>query len=250
MEEFNFIRYISNNPLLKEIEDASSANLAALDAEKVEDLSFKFKSKKGPTPSGVLSHDIITIEVFNAPGKKNIQLSPYHLIFGESSVSIFDALGVNETAGLTREGAEEHIKELETKGQNETYNGAYIAGLCNWAGTEVYEFINVGRAILPGYAWRVIPHESLHMTRMLITMEANEYVRTNAGKDKWWEDERAKFVNMNDENEEYFAEVLERVSAIAYDRWENVKGDFQLPPKPEETTPLKPEEYKNKNIEL
>lgn len=229
------------------MKDANIANLAALNAERVEDLSFKFRSKSGPTSKGVLSHDIITIEVFNAPGKENIKLEPFHMIFGDSSLAIFDAFGTDEVAGLTRSDAEKHIQDLKARGQNETWNGANIAGLCNWAGSEVFYFINGARAIRPGYANRVLAHESLHMARMLITMEANEYVRTNAGKDKWWEDDRATFVNMNDENEEYFAEVLERVNAIAYDRWDKAKGKITMPSNPGNAKALTADEYKTNN---
>jgi len=230
-------------------EDANIANLAALDIETVEDLSFKFKVKKGPTAKGVLLHEIITIEVFNTPDKENIQFQPYHLIFGDSSMAIFDAFNVDETAGLTRRECQEYLDKLKAEGKTETWDGAYIAGLCNWAGNQIYQFINVGRSIFPGYANRIIPHESLHMARMLITLEANEYIRSNAGKDKWWEDERAVFTQLSDDNEEYFAESLERVSAIAYDRWDKVKGKVKLPAKnaQSEKTSLSPEEYKTNN---
>ena len=237
--------------LLKEMsqKDANIANLAALDAETVEDLSFKFRVKKGPTAKGVLLHEIITIEIFNAPGKENIQFLPYHLIFGDSSIAIFDAFGVDETAGLTRSECQEYLDKLKAEGKTETWDGAHIAGLCNWSGDQIYQFINVGRALLPGYANRIIPHESLHMARMLITLEANEYIRTNQGKDKWWEDSRAAFTQLSDENEEYFAESLERISAIASDRYDKVKGKVKLPVKgpKSEKAPLSPAEYKTNN---
>jgi hypothetical protein len=237
--------------LLQEMsqKDANIANLAALDVETVEDLSFKFRVKKGPTAKGVLLHEIITIEIFNAPDKENIKFQPYHLIFGDSSMAIFDAFGVNETAGLTRGECQEHLDKLKAEGKTEAWDGAYIAGLCNWSGDQIYQFINVGRAILPGYANRIIPHESLHMARMLITLEANEFIRTNQGKGEWWADDRAVFTQLSDENEEYFAESLERISAIAYDRYDKVKGKVALPSKGprSDKAPLAPAEYKTNN---
>lgn len=224
--------------------DANIALMASVGAESVEDISFKFKSTKGPTPKGVLSHDIITIETFNLENKENIKFHPYHLIFGETSLAIFDVFGVDETAGLTRKGAESHIEKLALEGKNEKEDGAYIAGLCNWSGDQIYQFYNAGRISNPGYANRVIPHESLHMARMLITLEANEYIRTNQGKEEWWKDDRAVFTQLNDDNEEYFAEALERVNAIAYDRWDKIQGIID---KSQSISPLKAREYKSHN---
>ena len=211
--------------------NANIANLAALGAETVEDLSFKFRSRPGPKPKGVLVHDIITIDVFNSPDKENIQFEPYHLIFGDSSMAIFDAFNVNETAGLTRRECQAHLDKLAAEGKSETWDGAYVAGLCNWAGDQIYCFYNVARLLWPGYANRVLPHESLHMARMLITLEANEFIRTNQGKGEWWADDRAAFTQLSDENEEYFAETLERCNAIAYSRWDNAKTMMKAPPK-------------------
>lgn len=231
--------------------DAVIATLAEIGADTVEDISFKFKSRKQPTKKGVLSHDIITIEAWNVPDgyKENVQFLPYHLIFGENSMAIFDALGVNEVAGLTRVDCQAHLDKLKDEGKTETYNGAFIAGLCNWSGEQIFQFINVGRASLPGYSNRIIPHESLHMARMLITIEANEFIRTNQGKGEWWVDDRATFTKLEDESEEYFAETLERVSAIAYDRYDKIKGQFKVPVKPTgtEVKPLAPDEYKKNN---
>jgi len=238
--------------ILKEsdINKAAIANLAAVGAESIEDISFKFRSKPGATPKGVLSHDIITIEVFNTPDKENIQLLPYHLIYGDSSLAIFDVFGVNETAGLTRTECIEYLENLKKEGKSETWDGAYIAGLCNWAGSDIYQFINVARASLPGYANRILSHESLHMARMLITLEANEFIRSNQGKGEWWLDDKAVFTKLDDNNEEYFAETLERITAIAYDRWDKVKGKFNVPPKSDSTKPLAAGEYKTNNATL
>ena len=229
-------------------EDANIANLAALGAETVEDLSFKFRSRPGPKPKGVLVHDIITIDVFNSPDKENIQFEPYHLIFGDSSMAIFDAFNVNETAGLTRRECQAHLDKLAAEGKSETWDGAYVAGLCNWAGDQIYCFYNVARLLWPGYANRVLPHESLHMARMLITLEANEFIRTNQGKGEWWADDRATFTQLSDENEEYFAETLERCNAIAYSRWDNAKTMMKAPPKP--AAPVSPSVGKTTGVDV
>lgn len=211
--------------------DANITNLAALGAETVEDLTFKLKSKKMSTGKGVLIHDYITIEAFNLPDRESIQFQSYHLIFGESSMAIFDAFGVNETAGLLRSDCQAHLDKLKVNGESETWNGAFIAGLTNWSGAELYVFYNVGRLLWPGFANRVLPHESLHLTRDLITINANEYIKQNQGKKDWWADDRATFTNLEDNNEEYFAETLERCNAIAYSRWDNAKTMMKAPPK-------------------
>ena len=224
--------------ILNEIsqEDANIANLAALGAETVEDITFKFKSKKMSPAKGVLIHDYITIEAFNLPDRESIQFQSYHLIFGESSMAIFDAFGVSETAGLSRNDCQAHLDQLKANGQSETWDGAFIAGLTNWSGAELYVFYNVGRMLWPGFGNRVLVHESLHLTRDLITINANEYIKQNQGKKDWWADDRAVFTKLEDSNEEYFAETLERCSAIAYSRWDNAKTMMKAPPKTKSTT--------------
>jgi hypothetical protein len=55
-----------------------------------------------------------------------------------------------------------------------------------------------------GHAHRLLAHEPLHMARLLITTIEKpdiDYI-----KDPW--------VNLTDANEEYFAEMLERVATI------------------------------------
>lgn len=223
---------ISLKKLLKELSQIDPNQAAvSLDNVVVEDLSFPFHVTKGPTPDGVYSHEIITISAFDTPDKENVKLQSYHLIFGESSMAIFDAFGVDETAGLTRVECQQHLDRLAQEGKTETWDGAYIAGLTNWSGDQLYCFYNVGRISMPGYCYRVLPHESLHLARNLITLDGNEFVRANVGKGEWWADERAKFADLTDDNEELFAEVLERCAAIAYNRWEREKIKFTLPPK-------------------
>jgi len=203
-------------------EKANITNLAALDVEEVSDLQFKFNSKKVSPVPGVISHEIITIDVFNLEGKENIKFEPYHLIFGESSLSIFDTFGMDSIAGLSRSSVEKEITEKKAQGKTEK-DGAVIGGLTNFAGTDLFQFFNTTRLSKSGMDYRIITHEGIHLARALITLEANEWLRSNLGKDKWWEDEKSAYTNMEDNNEEYFAEVLERVSAIAFDRWVKIK---------------------------
>lgn len=237
-----FIKISEENEIPKSVATAATTNLQQLEVENVEDISFKFKSKKQQNIEGVISHEIITIEAFSIEGKNDIKFQEYHLIFGTDSKSIFDVFSVDEVAGLKINDCIKHLDKLKMSGQSEMMDGAFIAGLCNFVGEKLFCFFNVSRMSLPGYANRIIPHESLHMARNLITLEANEFVRTNLGKDGWWEDERAKFSIMDDTNEEYFAEVLERCSAIAYDRWQKIIGEN----KRLDTTPapLSDREYK------
>jgi len=202
---------------------------AGISPEALENIGFKFKSVKQPAKPGVILHEIITIELFNTPGDfNNINFQPFHLIFGDSSLAIFDAFGVNETAGLTRADAEKHIAKLKDQGKTEA-DGAYIAGLTNWAGKNVYLFLNAARCLADGghYADRVIPHESLHMARILISLFSSEWIRKNQGEGEWYLDPRAAFEMMKDENEEFFAESLERISAITTDKWNKNKSKLE-----------------------
>lgn len=188
--------------------------------EEMHDISFGFSTEKVPTVTGVLLHEKITIRAFPTPDQGTMEVMPYHLIFGESSLAIFDAFRRNEIAGLTRADCEKHIKNLPDGDESDD---AFIAGLSNWAGDQPFQFFNVNRLLYPGMANRVIPHESLHMSRMLITLHDNEYVRQNQGKPNWWADERSAFTPLEDDNEECFAETLERVSAVAFARWGHVQ---------------------------
>lgn len=171
---------------------------------------IKFTTNKQPTIPGVISHEIITLGKFDVGDKKNIQLEPYHLIFGESSLTIFDAFNTDEVAGLTREDAEKQIKDTESE-----VNDAFIAGLTNWSGNQLFCFYNTARNI----TLRTISHESLHLTKDLITLEENKWIRDNVGKGEWWENDKAIFSNTNDENDEYWCEVMERVNTIALHRF-------------------------------
>jgi hypothetical protein len=191
--------------------------------EQVKDLSFKMKIKNVPLKKGILLHEIVTIEEFDLPDEENINFYPFHLIYGNSSLAIFDAFGVDEVAGLTRRDCEEFINDLKAKGKTEK-DEAFIAGLTNYVGDKLFMFFNIERLSYEGFANRVLPHEALHLTRSLISLFKNEWVRKNLSKPNWWEDERASFVDMDSDNEEFFAETLERTSAIAMDGWYKVTG--------------------------
>jgi hypothetical protein len=191
--------------------------------EQVKDLSFKIKIKNVPLQKGVLLHEIVTLEEFDLGDEKNINFYPFHLIYGDSSLAIFDAFGVDEVAGLKREDAEKKINELKAQGKTEK-DGSFMAGLTNYVGDKLFMFFNVARLSYEGFANRVLPHEALHLSRSLISLYKNDWVRENLNTPKWWEDKRAVFVDMGDSNEEFFAETLERTTAIAMDGWYRVTG--------------------------
>jgi hypothetical protein len=191
--------------------------------EQVNDLSFKIKIKNVPLKKGVLLHEIVTLEEFDLPDEENINFYPFHLIYGDSSLAIFDAFGVDEVAGLKRKDCEEFINNLKAQGKTEK-DGSFIAGLTNYVGDKLFMFFNVARLSYEGFANRVLPHEALHLSRSLISLLKNDWVRENLNTPKWWEDKRAVFVEMGDSNEEFFAETLERTTAIAMDGWYRVTG--------------------------
>jgi len=184
-------------------------------SEKIQDLSFKFDYEKVKNVKGVLSHEIITISPFSTPdSKKKIKTLPFHLIFGENSLAIFDALYTDEVAGLKREDC---IKKLN-KTKSEKYD-AFIAGLTNVKDGKLFLFINVERMKEKHMADRVIPHESLHMVRLLLTFYDNPNI--DLDNENWWK--KTKFTNLVDENEETFSELLERCSTIVFNRYNKLK---------------------------
>ena len=195
--------------------------------EQVKDLSFNVRVKEMPKSKTILLHEIITIETFDLGDEKNISFVPFHIIFGDSSLAIFDALGVEELAGLKRSDCVEFLENLKKKGKTER-DGSFIAGLCNFSGNNVFMFFNVQRLSFKGFASRVLPHEALHLARLLITLRENEWVKNNLTTPEWYLDPRAKFVDMNDDNEEFFAETLERTSAIAIDAWQRISDDKMM----------------------
>ena len=191
--------------------------------EQVKDLSFKIKIKNVPLKKGVLLHQIITLEEFDLPDEENVNFYPFHLIYGDSSLAIFDAFGVDEVAGLKRKECEEFINNLKAEGKTEK-DDSFIAGLTNYVGDKLFMFFNVERLSYEGFANRVLPHEALHLSRNLISLFKNKWLSKNLNTPNWWEDKRASFVDMDSENEEFFAETLERTTAIAMDGWFKVTG--------------------------
>ena len=170
------------------------------------DISFEFDSFELPKTKNVVVDRMIQISPFEAPGREGLIIPPkFRLIMGYGSLSLFDALRLDEVAGLKRKDAEQFVENLRLNGKTER-SGAFIAGLTNlYNGKEFFVFFNLERMNhSQGYAFRLLAHEPLHMARLLITTIENpdiDYI-----KDPW--------VNLTDANEEYFAEMLERVAAI------------------------------------
>ncbi len=174
-----------------------------------DDLSFPFQWKANPLQPGLVLDQVIDLDPFDAPGKPHVDFTEFRIIFGYGSQSIFDALGVDEVAGLKRTDAMAKIKSLEAQGKSER-DGAYIAGLTNIHGRQIFMFFNLNRlAFSSEFAIRVLSHEPLHLARYLITQEAKPDV-------DFYND---PYVTLNDENEEYFAESIERLTTLALDRY-------------------------------
>jgi len=198
-------------------------NIGLKTVEEVNDVSFDVTIKNVTNlPPGVILHQIIEIGLFDLPDgyRKKVKLKPYHLIFGESSLAIFDMFNTNEVAGLTRQSCEEHITKLETEGKTEK-DDAYVSGLVNFVGSSMFEFFNLASLSRPGNKYRIIPHESVHVARNLITFFENPSIDI---EEKGWylKDNAQNFTKMEDASEEFFAEVIERVSEIAFTRYEKI----------------------------
>jgi hypothetical protein len=184
-----------------------------------ENLSFPFESCPQKLSENIMIDEVITIAPFEAP--EQVQLVrpfPFRVIFGYGSLSLFDALGTDEVAGLKRKDAINFIEELKLKGKTEK-DGAFIAGLTNIHNNKMFVFFNLTRLESSrGYAHRVLAHEPLHMARLMISTIANpniDYVHD-------------PYIELKDENEEYFAEMLERIAAITFNRFENIQKPSSL----------------------
>lgn len=202
------------------IEDINRVkSIMGLISEKKEDLTFKFESQKVKKTKGILSHEIITISPFDTPDgyKKNLTTPSFHLIFGKDSLALFDVFDTDEIAGLKREDCVKKLKVLKEKGETEKY-GAFIAGLTNVFEDKIFLFINCERMKEDNQPLRVIPHECLHLSRLLLTFSENKKINLN--KKNWWKN--VNFTELNDENEETFGEVLERCTTIVFDRYNNL----------------------------
>lgn len=176
-----------------------------------EDLSFDFSSSANLGRPGILRDEWIQIAPFEAPGfeGRTITTPAFRVIFGEGSESLFDALGIDEVAGLKRADARRHVENLRNKGMTEAED-AFVAGLTNVHQGRVFMFFNVTRLrSSPGYATRVLAHEPLHLARMLISKGLNP------GLDFY----KDPYRRLDDRTEELFAETLERGTTISLDRY-------------------------------
>ncbi len=164
MNNFNLIKYLANNPLT-----LTEANVGKLSKEEVDNLSFDVTIKDVDLTPGILLHQIIEIGAFDLYDnyREDIKLKPYHILFGEDSLSLFNAFGVDSTAGLSKLECEEFLAKLEAEGKTEK-DDAFIGGLVNFAGPTLYQFFNMQVLDRPNMPYRLIPHESLHITRNLI----------------------------------------------------------------------------------
>lgn len=183
--------------------------------EKIENLSFEFDVEKVRKSKGIFLHEIIKISPFNTPDHpKNIKLKPFHIIFGQNSLSIFDVFETDEIAGLRREECVKKIEDLKKKRKTEKED-AFIAGLTNVYDGNLFIFINLERMKQKHMSDRVIPHECLHLSRYLLTLFKNPKLKID--EENWWKG--VDFVELKDENEETFCEILERCTAIVLDRF-------------------------------
>jgi hypothetical protein len=186
-------------------------------------LSFDVDIKNVELINGVKLHQIIEMGAFDLPDgyRKQVKLRPYHLIFGESSMAIFDAFKKDTIAGLTRTDCREHLINLQKSGKTEK-DDAFIGGLVNFAGPTMFEFFNLAVFERPGNEYRIIPHEAVHVARNLISFFENPTIDTE--EEEWYLKPNAQnFTKMEDASEEFFAEVIERASEIGFTRWNLLK---------------------------
>ena len=215
MDNFDLKKYLSHNPL-------KEASIEKLSKEEVNNLSFDVSIKNVPLTPGILLHQIIEIGIFDLPDKyrKGIKLKPYHILFGEDSLTLYNAFGVNSTAGLPKSDCEEFLAKLKAEGKTEK-DDAFIGGLVSFAGPTLYQFFNMQALDRPSYPYRLIPHESLHVARNLISFFENPKI--NPEEENWWENPEYTYTDLKDASEEFFAEVLERATEIAFTRYNKIK---------------------------
>ena len=226
MDTFDLKKYLKKNLLIEEmVKDLSKQEVMSIgftSKEEVNNLSFDVSIKPVPLSPGITLHQIIQIGVFNLADnyRKNIKLKPYHILFGEDSLSLFDAFGINTTAGLSRQECEDYIANLHSKGKTER-DDAFIGGLVNFAGPTLYQFFNLQSLGRPNNLYRLIPHESLHVARSLISFFENP--KMDPSEEEWWEKPENTYTDLKDASEEFFAEVLERVTEVAFTRYNKIK---------------------------
>ena len=226
MDTFDLKKYLKKNLLIEEmVKDLSKQEVMSIgftSKEEVNNLSFDISIKTVPLTPGITLHQIIQIGVFNLADnyRKNINLKPYHILFGEDSLSLFNAFGINTTAGLSKQACEEHIAKTKAAGKTEK-DDAFIGGLLNFAGSTLYQFFNLQVLERPNNLYRLIPHESLHVARNLISFFENPKIDTS--EEEWWDKPENTYTDLKDASEEFFAEVLERATEVAFTRYNIIK---------------------------
>ena len=226
MDNFDLRNYLKNNLLIEEtVKDLSKQEVMGIgftSKEEVNNLSFDVSIKTLPSTTGILLHQIVEIGVFDLPDdyRKVIKLKPYHILFGEDSLSLFDAFGVSTTAGLSRQACEDYISNLHSEGKTEE-DDAFIGGLVNFAGPTLYQFFNLQALKRPNNLYRLIPHESLHVARNLISFFENP--KMDSSEEEWWTNPENTYTDLKDASEEFFAEVLERATEVAFTRYDKIK---------------------------
>jgi hypothetical protein len=226
MDNFNLIQYLSNNPLkeasVEKLSKKEVIDIGFASKEEVNNLSFDVNIKNVSLTPGILLHQIIEIGIFDLPNeyRKGVKLKPYHILFGEDSLTLYNAFGVNTTAGLPKSDCEEFLAKLKAEGKTEK-DDAFIGGLVNFAGPTLYQFFNMQVLDRPNMPYRLIPHESLHVARNLISFFENPKI--NPAEENWWENPEYVYTDLKDASEEFFAEVLERATEIAFTRYNEIK---------------------------
>jgi hypothetical protein len=182
--------------------------------EIVRDEIFSFEDVKGS--KDVISHKVFTIKPFiNPEDNKKITLKPFHFILGKSSLSIFEVFQADEIAGLKKQDCIEFLE----KNKSEKEDG-FIAGLTNVYDGKLFMFFNMAR-IENLTKEIIVPHECLHLARYLITLMENKSI--DLADKEWWK--KVEFTKLKDDNEEMFAEVLERCTYIVFDQLENTTNN-------------------------
>ncbi len=226
MDNFNLIQYLSKNPLkeasVEKLSKKEVIDIGFASKEEVNNLSFDVSIKNVSLTPGILLHQIVEIGIFDLPNdyRKDVKLKPYHILFGEDSLTLYNAFGVNTTAGLPKSDCEEFLAKLKAEGKTEK-DDAFIGGLVNFAGPTLYQFFNMQVLDRPNMPYRLIPHESLHVTRNLISFFENPKI--NPTEENWWENPEYTYTDLKDVSEEFFAEVLERATEIAFTRYNEIK---------------------------
>jgi len=184
--------------------------------EIVRDEIFSFEDVKGS--KSVISHKILNIKPFiNPEDDKKVILTPFHFILGKNSLTIFEVFQADEIAGLKKQDCIEFLE----KNKSEKEDG-FIAGLTNVYDGKLFIFFNMAR-IENLTKEIIVPHECLHLARLLITLMENKSI--DLADKEWWK--KVEFTKLKDDNEEMFAEVLERCTYSVFHQLENITNNDQ-----------------------